>query len=205
MPTTILIADDHALTAQGTRAAVEAMHDFEIVDVVGNGIEAIAGIKKHRPDCALLDLIMPGATGLEVMIEARRWSPQTRVVVVTGSPTAGLLQQLVDGGAEGIFLKSAPISELCDGLRDIASGRRIVGAGADDILARSAESGALSRREIEVLHCIARGLSNSGIADHLSISPKTVDSHRTNLMRKLKVNSTATLLVRAMRDRLIDV
>ena len=205
MPTTILIADDHALTAQGTRAAIESMFDFEVVGMVSNGIEAIAAIKRHKPDCALLDLIMPGATGLEVMIEAQRWSPQTRVAVITGSPSTGSLQQLVERGAEGIFLKSAPIEELCDGLRDIASGRRVVGAGAEEILARSRGTGELSRREIEVLHCIARGLSNSGIADHLCISPKTVDSHRTNLMRKLNVNSTATLLVQAMRDGLIDV
>ena len=139
------------------------------------------------------------------MIEAQRWSPRTRIAVITGSPSAGALQQLVERGAEGIFLKSATIEELCDGLRDMASGRRVVGAGANAILAQSRDTSALSRREIEVLHCIARGLSNGGIADHLCISPKTVDSHRTNLMRKLNVNSTATLLVQAMRDGLIDV
>ena len=205
MPTTILIADDHALTAQGTRAAIETLFDFEVVDTVDNGIEAIAAIKKYRPDCALLDLVMPGASGLEVMIEAQRWSPQTRIAVITGTASAGSLLQLVERGAEGIFLKSAPVEELCDGLRDIAAGRRVVGAGAEAIIARSRIANDLSRREIEVLQCIARGLSNGGIADHLCISPKTVDSHRTNLMRKLNVNSTATLLVQAMRDELIDV
>lgn len=181
------------------------MIGFEIVAVAENGIEAIAAIKKWRPDCAVLDLTMPGASGLEVLIEARRWSPQTRVIILTGNPSPAIFDQLVNAGAEGIFLKNAPIEELCDGLREIAAGRRIIAAQAGAILAEAPASHELSGREIEVLHCIARGLSNTGIAEHLGVSPKTVDSHRTSLMRKLDVHSTATLLVRAMRDGLIDV
>ncbi|WP_164743062.1 response regulator transcription factor [Mesorhizobium sp. Z1-4] len=205
MPVSVLIAEDHALTGLGTRAAVDAMFGFEVVESVANGIEAIAAIKRHKPDCAVLDLVMPGASGLEVLIEARRWSPQTRMVVITGSPSAAVFRQLVDNGVDGIFLKSAPIEELCQGLSEVVAGRRVIARGASVILARSDAGSGLSRREIEVLQSIARGLSNSGIADRLGISPKTVDRHRTNLMRKLKVHSTATLLVRAMRDGLIDV
>lgn len=204
MPTTVVIADDHALTVEGTRAALEAMHGFEVVGVASNGIEAIVAIKRLKPDCAVLDLAMPGASGLEVLVEARRWSPRTRVAVVTGNPSAALFRQLVDAGVEGIFLKSAPITDLCKGLRDVAAGRRIIGHGAGEILDDAGFGPDLSGREFEVLQCIARGLSNNGIAEHLGISPKTVDNHRTNLMRKLEVHSTATLLVRAMRAGLID-
>jgi DNA-binding NarL/FixJ family response regulator len=181
------------------------MLGFEVVGIVANGIEAIAAIKRLKPDCAVLDISMPGASGLEVLIEARRWSPKTRIAIVTGSASAAIIRQLVERGAEGIFLKSAPIEELCEGLRDIRSGRRFMGAGSHKILDQTVGAGDLSPREIEVLQCIARGLSNIGVADRLGLSPKTVDSHRTSLMRKLSVHSTATLLVRAMRDGLIDI
>lgn len=193
------------MTAEGTRAAIASMNGFDVVGIVTNGIEAIAAVKRLKPDCAVLDIAMPGASGLEVLIEARRWSPQTRIAIVTGSPSAGIFRQLVDAGAQGIFLKSSSVEELRDGIRDVASGRKVVGAGVENILAEASGNSELSRRETEVLQCIARGLSNPGIAEQLGISPKTVDTHRTSLMRKLGAHSTATLLVRAIRDGLIDV
>jgi DNA-binding NarL/FixJ family response regulator len=181
------------------------MHGYEVVGIAANGIEAISLIKRLSPDCALLDLVMPGASGLEVLIEARRWSPQTKVAIVTGSPAANALRQLVDAGAAGIFLKTGPVGELIAGLRDIVAGRNIVSPGASWYIEEHQARESLTGREIEVLQSIARGLSNRGIAERLAISPKTVDNHRTNLMRKLDVHSTATLLVRAIRDGLIDV
>ncbi|WP_197435105.1 LuxR C-terminal-related transcriptional regulator [Nitratireductor arenosus] len=204
IPISIVIADDHALTVGGTRAAIEAMHEFKVVGTAGNGIEAIAQIKRLSPDCAVLDLVMPGASGLEVLLEARRWSPKTKIAIVTGSPSAKTLRRLIEAGAAGLFLKSGAVEELCQGLRDIVAGRTVVGAGVTHCIAQDAANDSLTRRETEVLQCIARGLSNNGIAEHLGISAKTVDNHRTNLMRKLEVHSTATLLVRAMRDGLVE-
>jgi len=205
IPTTIVIADDHALTVDGTRSVIESMHGFEVAAIASNGIEAISLIKRLSPDCALLDLIMPGASGLEVLIEAHRWSPRTKIAIVTGSPSAQALRQLIDAGAAGIFLKTGPVEELAAGLRDIVAGRSIVSPDVSRYIEEHQARDNLSNREIEVLKCIARGLSNNGIAERLGISPKTVDNHRTNLMRKLEVHSTATLLVRAIRDGLIDI
>jgi DNA-binding NarL/FixJ family response regulator len=204
IPISIVIADDHALTVGGTRSAIETMHEFKVVGTAANGIEAIAQIKRLSPDCAVLDLVMPGASGLEVLLEARRWSPKTKIAVVTGSPSAKTLRRLIEAGAAGLFLKSGAVEELCQGLRDIVSGRMVVGAGVAHCIEQDAANESLTRRETEILQCIARGLSNNGIAEHLGISAKTVDNHRTNLMRKLEVHSTATLLVRAMRDGLIE-
>jgi DNA-binding NarL/FixJ family response regulator len=115
------------------------------------------------------------------------------------------LRQLAEAGAAGIFLKTGPVEELAAGLRDIALGRSVVSPEVNRYIDEHDARDDLSNRETEVLQCIARGLSNSGIAERLGISPKTVDNHRTNLMRKLEVHSTATLLVRAIRDGLIDV
>ncbi|WP_127598835.1 response regulator transcription factor [Nitratireductor alexandrii] len=204
IPISVIIADDHALTVGGTRSAIGALSEFEVVGTAGNGIEAISQIKRLSPDCAVLDLVMPGASGLEVLLEARRWSPKTKIAVVTGSPSAKTLRRLIGAGADGLFLKSGSVEELCQGLRDIVAGRTVVGAGVRRYIEEGAANDSLTHRETEVLQCIARGLSNNGIAEHLGISAKTVDNHRTNLMRKLEVHSTATLLVRAMRDGLIE-
>ena len=203
MPTTVVIADDHAFTADGIAAALTEMAGFEVVGVAHNGIEAIMLIKKHRPDCAVLDLTMPGANGLEVFIEARRWSPQTRTAIVTGNPSPTMFAQLVESGIDGIFLKNAAPETICAGIRDMARGKRVI--AAEIRTAIGAGKTGLTAREIEVLHGIARGLSNAQIAEALGISPKTIDSHRTTLMRKMGVHSTATLLVRALKDGLIDI
>ena len=203
MPTTVVIADDHAFTADGIAAALTEMAGFEVVGVAHNGIEAIMLIKKHRPDCAVLDLTMPGANGLEVFIEARRWSPQTRIAIVTGNPSPAMFAQLVESGIDGIFLKNAAPETICAGIRDMARGKRVIAAEVRTAI--GAGKTGLTAREIEVLHGIARGLSNAQIAEALGISPKTIDSHRTTLMRKMGVHSTATLLVRALKDGLIDI
>lgn len=205
IPTRIVIADDHALTVDGTRSVVESLNGYDVVGIAGNGIDAISMIKRLSPDCAVIDLVMPGASGLEVLIEARRWSPGTKIAIVTGSPSAKTLQQLVEAGADGIFLKTGALTEFSDGLREICAGRKHISAAARDYLDQETADNNLTQREMEVLNAVARGMSNNMIAERLGISPKTVDNHRTNLMRKLKVHSTATLLVRAIRDRIIDV
>lgn len=205
MPKTVVIADDHAFTASGMRTAVAAMAGFSVVGVAANGIEAIALIKLHHPDCAVLDLSMPGANGLEVVMEAKRWSPQTRFAIITGNPSDALFVRLVEAGVRGIFLKSSPPEGICEGIRTIAGGGRVFAREVAERLGRAGEKPELTARELEVLHGVARGYSNSQIAGLLGVSPKTVDSHRTTLMRKMGVHSAAALLVRAMREGLIDV
>lgn len=201
----VLLADDHAFLMAGMKQALDAVPGLEVVANASDGIQAIALIKKERPDCAVLDHTMPGATGLEVLIESRRWSPQTRFVVVTGSGLPSVLREIHDVGVEGLMLKTSSPEEVCRVVRDVAYGGVHI---ADDVLRLLDEAGqgvTLTDREREVLRAVARGMSNVKASEALGISAKTVDSHRTSLMRKLGVNSTAALLVRAMRDGLIDV
>ena len=205
MPTTVVVADDHAFTVAGISAALTEMVGFDVVGTARNGIEAIMLIKKHRPDCAVVDLSMPGANGLEVFIEARRWSPQTRIAIVTGNPAPTIFVQLVEAGVDGVFLKSSPPEEICAGILEMARGKRVIAPEIAAAVKAAKVPVGLTAREIEVLHGIARGLSNGQIADALGVSPKTVDSHRTTLMRKMGVHSTATLLVRALRAGVIDI
>jgi len=201
----IVIADDHAFSAAGLASALAAETGVEVVGTASNGIEAIAMVKALGPDCAVLDLTMPGANGLEVFLEAKRWSAATRFVVITGNYLPGVFRELAEAGVDGVFMKNEAPEELVAGILAVARGERRISAGVEAALEAAAERAKLTARELEILHGVARGLSNNQMAERFAISAKTIDSHRTSLMRKLGVHSTAALLVRAMRLGLIDV
>lgn len=205
MPVTVVIADDHDLTVRGMVSALENRGGFEVVATASNGMDAIVAAKHHKPAIILLDMAMPEATGLEVFAEVRRWSPETRAAIVTGSATPELFSQLEAAGVDGLFLKNAPVAEICDGIARIASGERVISEAVQSAIDSAAGVEPLSTRELEVLQGVANGLTNAKIADRLSISPKTVDNHRTSVMRKLRVTSSASLIVAAVKSGLIDV
>ncbi|SFR15726.1 response regulator [Poseidonocella sedimentorum] len=199
----MLIADDHAFTLEGMQQKLARDARFEVVAVASGGVDAIRLARKHRPDLAVLDYVMPDATGLEVLLEIRRWSPQTRVVILTGQLDAAIAPPLIDAGASGLLTKGADPAHVCDALAVVARG----GAVFDPPFDAPPEPAAiqLTPREREVLLRIARGMSNPRIAEDLALSPKTVESHRSSLMRKLDVNSTATLMLRAAKAGLIEI
>lgn len=199
----VVIADDHAFVSWGLAKALTVL-DVDIVGSVTNGIEAIVAIRKTNPDCAILDYNMPGANGLEVFLESRRWSPETRFVLLTGSTTPQILDALVRNGIHGISLKDATEAEIVSMVRNVLGGKTVMGASAARLLAAVPDAVPLTDRELSVLQAIARGHTNASAAESLGISPKTVDSHRTSLMRKFSVSSTASLLVAAVRAGLVD-
>lgn len=200
----VLIADDHAFVSWGLTKALVAYDEVEVVGTVTNGINAIVEIRKAKPDCAILDYNMPGANGLEVFLEAKRWSPDTRFVLLTGTASAATVRALVDAGIHGVALKDDNEDEIRDVVRQVCAGKRVIGASVQRLLRTLAESVSVTDRELTVLQALARGHTNSSAAESLGISAKTVDSHRTNLMRKFAVNSTASLLLAAVRAGLLD-
>jgi DNA-binding NarL/FixJ family response regulator len=199
----VLIADDHEIVSWGLAKALAALEDVDIVGSATNGIEAIVAIRKTIPDCAILDYNMPGANGLEVFLESKRWSPATRFILLTGSTTPETLETLVASGIHGVSLKDTTEAEIIDMVRQVLAGHTVVGASAARLMA-SARTVPLTDRELAVLQAIARGHTNASAAQSLGISPKTIDSHRTSLMRKFSVSSTASLLVAAVRAGLVD-
>ena len=204
MRTRVLIADDHAFVSWGLAKALSAIENIEIVGSVTNGIDAIVEIRKARPHCAILDYNMPGANGLEVFLEAKRWSPETRFVLLTGSVTAQTMNALVEAGIQGLGLKDSTEAEIIELVRQVCAGKTVIGASARRLLKTSVEPVVLTDRELAVLQALARGHTNASAAEALGISPKTVDTHRTNLMRKFAVNSTASLVLSAVRSGLLD-
>lgn len=200
----VLIADDHAFVSWGLAKALAASDEVEVVGTVTNGINAIVEIRKAKPDCAILDYNMPGANGLEVFLEAKRWSPGTRFVLLTGTASPATIRTLVEAGIHGVCLKDDTEGEVVEVVRQVCSGRTVIGASAQRLLKAPSESVAVTDRELAVLQALARGHTNASAAESLGISPKTVDSHRTSLMRKFAVNSTASLLLAAVRAGLLD-
>ncbi len=200
----VVIADDHQFVSWGLAKALGALADVDIVGSATNGIEAVVEIRKTSPDCAILDYNMPGANGLEVFLESKRWSPTTRFILLTGSTTAETISTLVESGIHGVCLKDATETEIIGLVRQVLDGATVIGASAARLLATPSRHVPLTERELAVLQAIARGHTNLSAAESLGISPKTIDSHRTSLMRKFSVSSTASLLVAAVRVGLVD-
>lgn len=200
----VLIADDHAFVSWGLSKALSALDDVEVIKTVANGIEAIVEIRKAKPDCAILDYNMPGANGLEVFLESKRWSPDTRFVLLTGSVTAATINTLIEAGIHGVALKDGTETEIAEIVRQVCAGRTAMGTSARELLKTLGASVAITGRELAVLQAIARGHTNASAAESLGISAKTVDSHRTSLMRKFDVSTSASLLLAAVRAGLLD-
>lgn len=204
-----VIADDHAIVRSGLRAALESpglieQDGIDVVAEAANGLEAIAELRRHRPSLLLLDVQMPMAGGTEVLVEARRWSPDTRIVVLTGVSAAGKLAELIEIGVDGIFSKATDNDELYKALPLILRGGRKVASHVAAALEQAPRISPLTDRERQILNLIVAGRSNKEMAGLLGISAKTVDRHRTSLMAKLGVHSVAQLIALALREGLID-
>lgn len=204
MTRSAIIADDHEIVRAALRGILNEIHDLDVVAEADNGIETIALVKAHRPSLLLLDAAMPLARGVEVFADAKRWSPETRVAVVTGFTSTAMLADWMAAGIDGLFLKSCPPEEMKRGFETILAGGQFVAQAVSEKLAEAATGADITAREREVLSLIASGEQNARIAERLSISPKTVEKHRASLMAKLGVNSVAGLLVHALREGLLD-
>lgn len=200
----VVIADDHALVRSALRAVLTKIDGVEVVGEADNGIEAITLAKTLKPHLMTLDSGMPRARGMEVYGEVRRWTPETKIAVVTGFTAVGQLAEWVSAGIDGLFLKTCPTEELQKGFSLLLNGGSYVSEAVISILESAPKKTTLTIRERQILHLVAEGKSNREIAGQLSISPKTVDNHRTRLMSKLQVRSVAQLLAYALKEGLLD-
>jgi len=206
---TAIIADDHQIVRQGLKIALETnglveRKGIRVVAEAENGFEAIAEVKTHKPHVLLLDIAMPLAGGAEVVNDIQRWSPETKIVVLTGINAPGLVCNLLDAGVDGMFSKGSDMQELYEKLPLIIRGTRYIAQSFVDLMESYNNSQSLTEREKQTLNMIIAGKTNKEIANILVISPKTVDKHRTSLMNKLNVHSIAELITYALRNGLID-
>ena len=168
----VLIADDHSFVSWGLAKALSALEEVDIVGTVTNGIDAIVQIRKVRPDCAILDYNMPGANGMEVFFEAKRWSPQTRFVLLTGTALPETIRAFVEAGIHGVCLKDCSEDEILDVVRQVLQGKTAIGASAQRLLKATVETVAVTDRELAVLQAIARGHTNASAAEAARRQPQ---------------------------------
>ena len=201
---TVVIADDHAVVRSGLRNILSSLQGVRIIGEAANGLEAIAYGKRYQPSMMTLDAGMPMCNGMEALGELRRWSPRTRVCVVTGFTSVGSLSDWRSAGVDGLFLKSSEPAELREGFSRILAGSTYLQHDIRCLLDDRQQVVELTLRERQILHQVTLGLSNAEIADKLSISPKTVDNHRSSLMAKLGVHSVAQLVAYALKEGLLE-
>lgn len=201
----VFIADDHTLVRNSVIQIIGDLDGFEVTGQAGDGLAAIAGIKNLQPDLAIVDMALPLANGLEVLVEAQRWSPDTAFVILTGMSSRGLLAEADSIGAAGIFLKSDDPGEIARELPRVLTDPPRRSASVMAILTSKSDGfELLTDREHQILQGIVAGRNNAKIADRLGISVNTVVNHRANLMRKLEVSSMAELLALAVAEGLVD-
>ena len=203
----VLLADDHTLIRSGIATLLQNAKDFQVVGEAEDGEEAVRKTGELKPTVVILDLSMPKLSGIEATKQIRQKFPQVNVLVLTMHENEEYVYQILKSGAAGYVLKSAGKDELIAAIRAAAKGEKFFSPRISQIMAEgyvrrveqaSAESRPgdvpLTRREREILSMVVDGLTNQQIADHLFISPRTVDTHRTNIMQKLDIHDLATLV-----------
>jgi DNA-binding NarL/FixJ family response regulator len=204
MPIRILLADDHVVLRQGLRALLEQA-GMAVIGEASDGQEALQVAHAQQPDVAVLDIGMPHLNGLEVARRLREDVPQTKIVLLTMHTEDPYVLEALQAGATGYVLKTQAAVDIVQAIRDVLQGAtylspRIAGAVVQAYLTRSElPPDPLTSREREILQRIAEGETTKEIAWHLRLSVKTVESHRVNLMRKLDIHETATLVRYAIR------
>jgi len=209
MAISILLADDHHIVRQGLRALLEAEPDFHVLGEAADGLEAVQLVERLQPDVLLVDVMMPGLGGLEATRQVRERFPKTQVVVLSMHSNEAYVLQALRNGALGYVLKDSNAADLIKAVREAGAGRRYLSPPLSDyIIDAYVNKGhetvfdiyeTLTNREREVLHLAAEGHTNADIAVRLSISPRTVEIHRTNMMRKLGLHSEHDLIRYALR------
>jgi DNA-binding NarL/FixJ family response regulator len=211
--TAIVIADDHPMVRHGMRTVLEAEPGWSVVGEAADGPAALALIAALQPDVVLIDLMMPGLNGIEVTRALQTESPHTKVLVFSMHADDAYVRAALASGAMGYILKDTEASEIVTLVRTVLAGGRVLSRAlteraVDAYLQPSSDPSLhwaemLTNRERQVLQLVAEGLSNTAIADRLQISPRTAETHRANLTRKLGLTSQADLLRYAFEHGLI--
>jgi DNA-binding NarL/FixJ family response regulator len=207
----IVLIDDHTLVRTGLRLIIDKQPDMEVVAEAENGEAGLAFIRKLEPDVALVDVHMPGVSGIEVTERVRRAKLPTQIAILTMADEAPFPRRLLEAGASGYLTKGCPADELCKAIRCVATGRRYLSSDVAQQLALESTSGVsaspfteLSARELEVAMMLARGRNMPDIANRLKLSAKTVATYKYRLFEKLNVNNVVTLAHLAAMHGLVE-
>ncbi len=212
MLTKIIIADDHAVLREGLRSLLDNMEGLSVVAEAGDGFEVLPLVDQHKPDLLIIDLTMPNLGGVETIARLQKLKDKPSVLVLTAREDEGSVSDALQAGAKGYITKSSDSDELKFAIRSLLKGQTYVSPSvASGVVGKDpSENGsgsvlsALSSREREVMKLLSEGKPNRDVAKILHISPRTIDSHRSNIMKKLGVSSNAELVQLALKHGMID-
>ncbi|HEX5940239.1 MAG TPA: response regulator transcription factor [Dehalococcoidia bacterium] len=208
----VLIADDHGIVRQGLRDYIALQGDMEVVGDASDGEQAVIRTRELTPDVVLMDLVMPGTNGIEATRQIRAISPMTRVIILTSFAEEEQVFEAIKAGASGYLMKDIKPEELAKAIRGVQAGEPMLHPEIARLMMREMRRDStdqrlhdqLTEREMEVLRCIARGLSNKEIASELVISEKTVKTHVSNLLQKLHLADRTQAAIYAMQKKLVE-
>lgn len=217
----IALVDDHSLFRRGLKVLLSSRPDFQVVADAGSGEEFLAMLPQARPDVVFMDYAMPEMNGAETSERALAVCPGLKIITLSMFGDNAYYSRMMSSGAKGFLLKDSEFDEVVEAVLTVAAGgtyfssslmeslahsiRSVAAGTAPDATAGIAEQDRLSDREVEILVAICQGLSTQEIADRLFISKRTVDKHRANILEKSGCKNTASLVVYAIRHRLVEV
>jgi DNA-binding NarL/FixJ family response regulator len=210
-PIRVLIVDDHPVVRSGLRRVLESVSDIEVVGEAGDAKQAVFETRAQKPDIILMDVVMPGASGIEAIPDVLHDAPDAKVLILSMQDDPNYVRQAFAAGAAGYVLKEAADTDLVAAVREVAGGGRyvhptlgalIVAADAEE--RERAEQDPLSDRERDVLHLLALGHTNQEISDKLFISVRTAETHRAHIMQKLRLSTRAELVRYALDQGLLE-
>jgi two-component system, NarL family, invasion response regulator UvrY len=207
----VMFVDDHAMVRAGYRASLASCADIEVVGEAGNGEDGVRLARELKPHVVLMDLHLPGISGLEAATRIVAVDPGCRIIALTGHNDSPFPRKFLEAGASGYVTKDGPVDELIQAIRVVAAGRRYISPHIAQELALESMNGAatspfdlLSKREIEVVVAIVQGEEMPAIAERLHLSAKTIASHKYNVFRKLEVDNDVSLTHLAFQHGLVE-
>jgi two-component system response regulator NreC len=211
----VLLADDHGIVRKGLRSTIESEGGFEVVAEASNGREAVRLAQQLKPDIAIMDIAMPQLNGIDATEQIMKLSPATKVLVLSMHADESYVIRVLAAQARGYILKDSAEVDLVPALRSVMQGRpyfspKVTQVLLEDYMRYLRQRGLqdtydlLTAREKQVLQLLAEGNSNKDVANLLNLGVSTVDTHRTNLMQKLNLHSTAEVVLYAVRKRIIS-
>ncbi|MDD5138570.1 MAG: response regulator transcription factor [Candidatus Omnitrophica bacterium] len=213
MAYSIFIVDDHDIIREGLKTILRRQPDYEVIGEAKDGEEALEKVSSLKPDILLLDITMPKKTGLEIIEQVLKKSPSTKILIISVHKANAYVLKALQSGVKGYLSKENAADDLLQALRKIVSGQVYLDAQASDYLLKKvskpqeemAAQSLLTDRETDVLRLVAEGKAAKEIAALLSLSPRTVENYKNNMLRKLGLHRTSDLIKYAIKNKVIDI